>query len=108
MKSIILVGALLLFSGMTYGQEKKVKMKLNPKKSTISLPKVKQTPASKPGTNGLTPAENSRKRPGRTVKPAPTSIERKRPGGTIQAAPKTSTQKTNGTKPKPVPTEKKK
>ena len=105
MKSIILVGTMLLISGMSFGQVKK--LKIDPKKSTIRIPTVK--PAnSKPGTNGLKPAENSRKRPGRTIKPAPTNTERKRPGGTIQTAPKTSNQKTNGTKPKPVPTEKKK
>lgn len=94
MKSIILVGALLLLSGVTYGQ--KVKMKI-PKKPAIKMPETK------PGTNSVKPSEN-RKRPGGTINANPGSTERKRPGGTIETKPKTNSQKSSGTKPKPVPT----
>jgi hypothetical protein len=85
MKSILLVGALTLMTGVAFGQVKKskVKVKVNPNKTTIkAVPSTKTK--QKPGTNSVAPAQDS---------------NRKRPGGTISSG-SSNTRKVEGTEPK--------
>lgn len=82
MKSILLVGAFLFVSGISFGQIKVPKVKLN--KPKIATPKV-VTPKKEEKTksNSLAPAsESNRKRPGGTLnrQPAKKPVESK---GTI-------------------------